>query len=126
MGWTACVLGGAIVAIAAALAGCAGAAPPSVGSSLAEPVFVGNQGGAWEVVFLPAEAPLEGAAGPAMARRDAALNVRAAESILEVGMWPEPARPDLFQTRRLFLSTRAGEVLYLPDPAHRYRRWYWR
>lgn len=111
-------------------AGCA--APGSSTERKAQPVlgpeaFVGNQGGAWEVVFAPR--PGHRSDGPEAARRDASLNIRTPETVIEAGMWPEPSLPRLERSRRLFLPHRAGEVLYLRGgPGHHtYGSWWvWR
>jgi hypothetical protein len=60
--------------------------------------------------------PPEGAAladgGTEAWRRDGVLNVRDPESTLAANLWPDPYRPSLDQTRRLFLSSCPNTVTY--------------
>ena len=104
--WTAlCVLG---------LAGCAQSVPHRAAA-----VFVGDQGGAWEVVLPGADVSQELAYGAEASRRDAALGGCDEAPPME-------ERPSLDDARRLFLDHRANEFIYFVPP-RRDRSWYgWR
>jgi hypothetical protein len=102
------------LALAAALAsGCATSAP--AGHARSGPrTGEANQGGAWEVVFTGGETAADQYAGAEYARRDYAL-VEQPQSDLPADAWPQDARPDLSETRRLFLNTSPNEILYIPQ-----------
>ena len=90
-----------------------------------------NQGGSWEVVMPGGQetrAALE--EGPEGARRDLVL-ATGEVSDLPADAWPEPYRPGLERTRRLFIDARPDEFLYLGtewwSPAWRSGYpWWWR
>jgi hypothetical protein len=113
--------------LALSLLGCASQSartPPTEAPGQAVAAFAGNQGAAWEVIFAPglqseADADLD-------TRRDAAMNIREAQPVTALGMWPQEPRPHLGQTRRLFLPRRADDMLFIRD-RHPYRHpsWYW-
>jgi hypothetical protein len=88
----------------------------------------GNQGGAWEAVLPGGETAAAQVSGDEAFRRDWVL-ASPPLSDLPADAWPEPYRPGLERTRRLFLPTRGGEVLYLGTewaPPHWGRHWWWR
>jgi hypothetical protein len=103
---------------ALASAGCASPAPRTGTPASGPGVYAGNQGGAWEAVLPLARAP---GASWADARRDTALSVAGEASVLDAGVWPEPDRPSLDQTRQLLIINR-------PEFVHYFSAWapYWR
>lgn len=79
-----------------------------------EPI-VGDQGGQWEAVFLPASTRAAvDATGPMpdVDRRDGALNVHGPEVLLASTQWPERARASLERPRRVRLERDARDVLF--------------
>ena len=102
-----------LLAAVLASAGCASPAPRA--DSPRPGAYAGNQGGAWEAVLGPR--PL----AAAEARRDRGLNVTEPGSVLALGLWPDPPRPSLDQTRQLLLINR-------PDYVHYFSEWtpWWR
>ena len=104
-----CVLG-----LCALLAGCTEAV-----ERRPEALSMGDQGGAWEVIFPAGQAGLELAQGPEATRRDESLSPRD-PAVYESDAWPD--RPSLDGARRLFLTHRADELLYFrSDRARRFR-----
>lgn len=99
-------------------AGCASPPPQQVRGA-----FLGNQGGSWEAL-LPADGSAVLATGEEGWRRDEALNVTRAGSILETDLWPEPYRPSLDQTRRVFISSCPNNVTYFGRYDYYYRPFY--
>ena len=108
----------AACAASAALSGCSSG---SVAARPREPI-VGDQGGQWEAVFLPAStAAAVEVAGPGGegARRDAALSVRGPEVLLASSQWPGPARATLERPRRVRLERDARDLLFFtPRRSH--------
>jgi hypothetical protein len=101
--------------LAAALApGCAAPAAPAGLARSGPAAGEANQGGAWEVVFPGGETAPDQYAGGEYARRDYALAEPPA-SDLPADAWPQDLRPDLSQTRRLFLNTSPNEILFIPQ-----------
>lgn len=115
---------GLILAATAALV--AGGCATPVGHAPSEvPRVMGpaNQGAAWDVVFSgPATTAAGELAGAEYARRDYTL-AEPPQSDLPDDAWPQPYRPDLSQTRRLFLNLSPNEVLYIQQYPSGY---YWR
>jgi hypothetical protein len=106
-------------AVGALLAGgCASPPPRQI-----QGAFLGNQGGSWEAMLPPDGAALADA-GTETWRRDSALNLTEAGSILETDLWPEPYRPSLDQTRRVFISSCPGTVTYFGRYDYYYRPFY--
>ena len=99
-----CVLG-----VCATLTGCAAPVarrPAAMGA--------GDQGGAWEVVLPGGPSGRQLAMGPESTRRDEAMNYRAPEVTIDAD------RPSLDESRRLFFSRQADELIYF-RPAGPYR-----
>jgi hypothetical protein len=71
----------------------------------------------------PALAAAGDAAGFEYSRRDYAL-VEPPQSDLPDDAWPQPYRPDLSETRRLFLNTSPNEVLYIQQYPLGYYNWH--
>jgi hypothetical protein len=89
-----------------------------------------NQGGSWELVMPGGQetrASLE--AGAEDFRRDWILASQE-PSDLPADAWPEPYRPGLERTRRLFISNQPDEFLYIGtewwSPAYRCAYPWWR
>jgi hypothetical protein len=94
---------------ASSSSGAAAAAPDAAQRQAAQPVFAGNQAGAWESVLMPGGfSP----AGAEASRRDAALSAGERGAILAEGLWPDSSRPSLDQVRRLFLPAQPEFVEY--------------
>lgn len=79
--------------------------------------LVADQGGQWEVVFLPVStrvAAEEATRGwvAEESRRDAALSARGPEVVLAASHWPEPARASLERPRRVRLERDARDLLF--------------
>lgn len=96
---------------ALALIGCAAPVPQRAAGPA-----VGNQGHAWEMLLPPprvddgAGSSILLAAGPEVARRDAALGV-APEAYVAAGTWSD-AQPRLDDLRRLSLSSQPDSIQY--------------
>lgn len=99
----------------------------------------GRQGGAWEAVVASAFvnqrlAGQDPRSAPEFARADARLST-ADGPILATREWPEPARASLDRPRRIYLPTRAENLLYFEQergvrsstsgPNTRDYRWWW-
>lgn len=88
-------------------------------------------GSSWDVVLAPESASDGDLVWPgdgAYARRDAELAMRIEGPIDGVSSsWPQPDRPSLDQTQRLFLNRRAEDVVYFrrEGERHRYRTRSW-
>ena len=86
-----------------------------------------NQGESWEVVLPGGQVAAAEAPGDEALRRDWVL-ASPPLSELPADAWAEPYRPGLERTRRLFISNRASEVLYLGTeypPVWGGYRWWW-
>ena len=91
--------------------GCASAVPRRSAVRAHEPV----QGGSWELVLGTPESPAVAAGGWERSRNTGVLAARTTEPVLATNQWPEAQRPRLEFARRLQLSRRAEEVIYIPD-----------
>lgn len=87
--------------------------------------MVGDQGGQWEAVFLPASTyAASELSGPGWegARRDDALGVRGPAVVLASTQWPEPARASLERPRRIRLENDARDLLFFTPRRTPWRR----
>ncbi len=109
-----CVLG-----LTVAMAGCAEQV-----ARRPDPLNVGTQGAAWDVVLPSPATGAELAYGPEQSRRDDALNYRDSGAPVVSADWPDVDRPSLDDARRLFIGHRADEVIYFSPGYNRgYYRW---
>lgn len=109
----------AAVVAASTLAGCA-----ETVRSRGSGVFVGNQGGAWEVVLGGADhdVPSGAAYAPEFARGDSRLGVGAVEAEAEAAAWPYYEQlPTLEQARRLNITQSSETVIYFRRDRSRLR-----
>jgi|SoiMethySBSTD1v2_1073268.scaffolds.fasta_scaffold3897684_1 hypothetical protein len=88
-------------------------------------VFVGNQGGAWEVVMAAEDTAAE-PPGAESARRDGYILTHAGEgSDLPGDAWPDDGRDQLDDLRFVYLPRSSRDVVYFGrGPAYYPRRWY--
>ncbi len=95
------------------LSGCASSIERRPGGA-----FVGDAGASSELVFAGGELPVD-EAGEELWRRDAMLGVRGERDTISRLAFPDPPAPDLYDLRRLYLSTSVTESVYYFHP----RRW---
>ncbi len=88
------------------LSGCASSIERRPGGA-----YVGAGGSSSELVFAGSDVPAS-EAGEELWRRDAMLGVREERDAVSRLMFPDPPAPDLYDLRRLYLSTSMTESVY--------------
>ncbi|MBY0311275.1 MAG: hypothetical protein K2W85_04335 [Phycisphaerales bacterium] len=90
-----------------------------------EPIVEG-EAGSWSLVMnspsvAMALADIEPRRLPEYSRNDRALNVRTFGPLTASNQWPEPQRPSLAFSRRVYLNPRADTVLFFETEPRGYR-----
>jgi hypothetical protein len=114
-------------AAAALLGGCASSTPHE---QTPRATTVDAAGRSWAVVFpMPEVADRQGgvdaAAFPEYARRDDLMVIRPIGPLLASEQWPVAERDSLSNPRRVYINTRADELLFFERDSLYRTRYYW-